>query len=84
MKNKHKKQFSRNVVNSILLFIASFVIVFIGFVLCNIFAITINCLFKGFDSFTIKLLELPYLLYLLFSLIFSIAFTLIIVKKSKL
>ena len=79
-----KKNQNRSIIfQAILLFIAVFIIIFIGFVICNIFAIAIDCIFNGFDSFTIKLFELPYLLYILFSLIISFVFTVFIEKKSK-
>ena len=79
-----KKNQNRSIIfQAILLFIAVFIIIFIGFVICNIFAIAIDCIFNGFDNFTIKLFELPYLLYILFSLIISFIFTVFIEKKSK-
>lgn len=81
---RRKKKNHKKAANPIFLFIYTFVVVFVGLTLSNIFAVTINCLYKGFDNFLIKLFQLPYLLYLVFSLIFAIIFTLIIIKKRKL
>lgn len=77
---KNKKQ--RHAFDGVL-FIEAFAIMFAGFVLCNISAITIDCLFNGFQSFANRLFELPYFLYLLFSLIISFIFTLLIEKLKK-
>lgn len=67
----------------VILFLETFAIVFVGFVLCNIGAVTIDGIHNGFDLFLGKLCDLPYLLYLAFSLIFSIIFVLIIHGKTK-
>ena len=47
-----KKNQNRSIIfQAILLFIDVFIIFFIGFVICNIFAIAIDCIFNGFDNF---------------------------------
>ena len=58
-------------------------IVFVGFVIIYVGAVTINCLFNGFDGFVSNLCDLPYLLYLLLSLILSIVFILRINRVTK-
>lgn len=67
----------------IVLFLETFAVVFVGFVLCNIGAVIINGIQNGFDLFLDKLCDIPYLLYLAFSMIFSIIFVLIIRGKTK-
>ena len=58
-------------------------ILFSGLSLCNICAITIDCIFNGFDSFLARIGSLPYLFYLIFSLILSLILAFIIHKKAK-
>ena len=66
-----------------ILFLQIFGTLFVGFSLCNVFAVIIDCLFNGFDCFLLRVCELPYLLYLVFSLIISSVLFLIIYKKTK-
>lgn len=83
MKRKRRKQ-QRNKAAFISLVVLIFLVLFVGFVLCNVFAVIINCLFEGFGSFLFKLCELPYLVYLLISFVLSLALALIIGNKTKL
>ncbi len=64
-------------------FLQLFGIVFLGFSLCNIFAVTTDCLFNGFGLFFTRICELPYLLYLFFSLIISAVLAFVICRKTK-
>ena len=67
----------------LILFLKSFSIIVAGFILCNICAVTIDCLFDGFDCFLKRILDLPYLLYACFSVGISVTFTTITVNKTK-
>ena len=67
----------------LILFLKSALIIFVGFILCNICAVTIDCLFDGFDYFLKRLSDLPYLLYACFSVGISVIFTTITVNKTK-
>ena len=79
MKNKkHKKKLGLFV-----LFLEFFGTIFIGFCLCNTIAITIDCLFDGFNSFWERIMDLPFILYLGFSFIFSIVSTIFIYRKTR-
>ena len=64
-----------------ILLLQTFLITFSGFVLCNVITIVINDFFSGFSLFFEQLLALPYLLYLIFSLIISLLLTLIFTGK---
>ena len=64
-----------------ILLLQTFLITFSGFVLCNVITIVINDFFSGFGLFFEQLLALPYLLYLIFSLIISLLLTLIFTGK---
>ena len=79
-RSKSKKQMRFSFLS---LLILSFLVLFIGFVSVNVLAVIINCLFNGFKNFISILHDLPYLLYLLFSLVLSMAFALITIRKTK-
>ena len=64
--NKNRKM------GTLFLFFKFFVVVFVGFCICSVFGIVIHCIFNGFGDFLLKIIDLPYLLYLLFSLIISL------------
>ena len=79
MKNeKHKKRFGLFV-----LFLEFFGILIVGFCLCNVIAVTIDCVFDGFNSFLEKIMDLPFLLYLGFSFVISIVLTVVMQSKTK-
>ena len=80
---KQKKSKKQRKIGLFYLFICSFLVTFLGFVIIYVGAVTINCLFNGFDGFISKLCDLPYLLYLLLSLILSIVFILRINRATK-
>lgn len=65
----------------ILLFLTSFSIIFIGITLANI----IGCVFYGLSDGNVleRVVELPYVLYAVFSLIISIIFLFLVFRKSK-
>ena len=67
----------------IFLFLISFLVLFFGFILTNASAIAINCLFDGFDSFFSKVLNLPFIVYAVFSFILSTVFVIFIHSKTK-
>ena len=69
--------------DNIFLFLLSFLVLCIGFILSNALAVLINCIFNGFDSFFSTVLNLPFVLYAIFSLIISIAFTIFINNKTR-
>lgn len=75
---KHKKR-----LGLFILFLELFGIVFAGFCFCNAIAVTINCIFDGFNSFCEGIIDLPFLLYLVFSFIISIVLTIIIQSKTR-
>lgn len=64
---KNKKPNQSDIFQVILLFIGAFAIIFIGFVLCNILAIAIDCLFIGFESLQLNCLNchICYIFYFL-------------------
>lgn len=64
------------------LFLKAFGIVFAGLVLVNICAVFVRCIFGGFAMFASQLADLPYVIYLVFSLIFSVVLALIIYRKA--
>ena len=80
MKNKKHKN-AKNGLGLFVLFIECLAITFAGFCLCNILAITINCIFDGFNSFFGRVMELPFLLYLIFSFVISAVLVIIIQRK---
>ncbi len=47
------------------------------------FGTVIRCIFNGFDDFLLKIIDLPYLLYLFFSLIISLILIFVIRQKAK-
>ena len=70
-------------VGDIKLFLEFFGILFVGFCLCNVIAVTIDCVFDGFNSFLEKIMDLPFLLYLGFSFVISIVLTIVMQSKTK-
>ena len=66
-----------------ILFLELLGIVFAGFCFCNAITVTINCMVDGSNSFWGRIMDLPFLLYLVFSCIISIALTIIIQSKTK-
>ena len=82
MKNK-KNKYAKNGLGLFVLFLEFFGIVFVGFCLCNIIAVTINCIFDGFNTFWGRVMELPFLLYLIFSFVISAVLAIIIQRKTK-
>ena len=82
MKNKKHKN-AKNGLGIFVLFLEFFGIIFGGFCLCNIIAITINCIFDGFYSFLGRVMDLPLLLYLIFSFVISTVLVIIIQRKTK-
>lgn len=52
-------------------FLQTLLIVFAGFVICNICAVVIKDVFDGFGLFMEQIADLPYVLYALFSLVIS-------------
>lgn len=75
---KHKKRLAPFV-----LFLEFFGILFVGFCLCNVIAVTVDCVFDGFNSFLEKIIDLPFLLYLGFSFVISIVLTIVMQSKTK-
>ena len=73
---KQNKKRAKRKSDFLSLFIFSFAIVFAAIVLANVFAVFFDCVFNGFNNFTSRLCDLPYLLYALISLVFSTVFTL--------
>ena len=69
--------------NNLVLFLQFFGVLFVGFCLCNICSVAIGCIFNGFDVFLTRVIDLPYLLYLILSLIISAVWILIIRNKLK-
>ena len=65
------------------LFLQFLTVLFMGFSICSVLGIVIRCIFNGFDDFLLKIIDLPYLLYLLFSLIISFILLFIIRQKAK-
>ena len=82
MKNKKHKN-AKNGLGLFVLFLEFFGIMFFGFCLCNIIAVTINCIFDGFYSFWGRVMDLPLLLYLIFSFVISAVLVIIIQRKTK-
>ena len=82
MKNKKHKN-AKNVFGLFVLFLEFFGILFVGFCLCNVIAVTIDCVFDGFNSFLEKIMDLPFLLYLGFSFVISIVLTIVMQNKTR-
>ena len=82
MKNKKHKN-AKNGLGLFVLFLEFLGIIFIGFCLCNIMAVTINCIFDGFDSFLERIMDLPFLLYLIFSFVISAVLAIFLQRKTK-
>ena len=78
-----KRKSCKNGLGLFVLFIEFLAITFAGFCLCNVIAITIDCVFDGFDSFWERIMNLPFLLYLGFSFVISIVLTIPIYRKTK-
>ena len=53
-------------------FFAIFGLLFGGIIFGNILGVTIKCIFDGFNLFGEKLCKLPYPLFFLFSIVFSL------------
>jgi len=70
-------------IKTIISFLVLLIILFMGFCLCNTIVITIDCLFEDFDHFGARILDLPFLLYLFFSLALSTILTIVIQRKTK-
>ena len=64
-------------------FLELFGILFVGFCLCNAIAVTIDCIFDGFNSFWERIMDLPFSLYLGFSFVISIVLAIVIQSKTK-
>ena len=82
MKTKKHKN-AKNVFGLFVLFLEFSGILFVGFCLSKIIAVTINCIFNGFYSFWGRVMDLPFLLYLLFSFVISAVLAIIIQRKTK-
>lgn len=65
----------------LLLFLPILAITFIGMSLCNIISVVMTGMIYGFGDVHTMLLELPYLLYFILSLIISLLIFWIILKK---
>ena len=78
-----KSKRCKNGLGLFVLFIEFLAIIFAGFCLCNVLAITIDCVFDGFNSFWERIMNLPFLLYLGFSFVISIVLTIPIYRKTK-
>lgn len=78
---KQNKKKIKSKLSVLLLLIFTFVIVFLGLLLASVFAVVINCLFCGFSDFTPMICDLPYFVYLIFSLFVAIVLTLRIKGK---
>ena len=67
----------------LILFLQLLGVLFAGIVLCNVVTVLINCISNGFARFLPQIIQLPYLLYFIFSLILSLVLTLIVWCKRK-
>ena len=67
----------------LILFLKSALIIFVGFILCNICTVTIDCFFDGFDCFLKRILDLSYVVYACFSVGISVIFATTVVNKRK-
>ena len=78
-----KKNNSKTRENKIVLFLQFFIVLLFGFCLCNVCCIAISCIFNGFDLFFTQVIDLPYVLYLILSVILSAIWIFIIRGKLK-
>ena len=78
-----KKNNSKTRENNIVLFLQFFIVLLFGFCLCNVCRIAISCIFNGFDLFLTQVMDLPYVLYLVLSVILSAVWIFIIRSKLK-
>ena len=80
MKKKNNRKTREN---NIVLFLQFFIVLLFGFCLCNVCRIAIGCIFNGFDLFLTQVIDLPYVLYLILSVILSAIWIFIIRSKLK-
>ena len=66
-----------------IVFIKTFVVIFLGFTICNVVGIFIEALTYDVSISFSDIVALPYLLYSLFSLVLSLAFTFFINRLKK-
>ena len=66
-----------------ILFIESFVVIFLGFTICNVAGIIIEKLIYDVSISFSDIIDLPYLLYGFFSAVLSLAFTAFINRIKK-
>ena len=78
-----KKRNPKQKMGLLSLFLQFLAVLFVGFCVCNVLGIVIRCMFNGFDNFLLKIMDLPYLLYFLFSLIISLILIFIMRQKTK-
>ena len=78
-----KKRNKNTKTGLLFLFLQILVVLFIGFCICSVLDTVIRCIFNGFDDFLLKIIDLPYLLYLFFSLIISLILIFVIRPKAK-
>jgi hypothetical protein len=78
-----KKRNKNTKMGLLFLFLQILVVLFIGFCICSVWGTVIHCIFNGFDDFLLKIIDLPYLLYLFFSLIISLILIFVIHQKAK-
>jgi hypothetical protein len=78
-----KKRNKNTKMGLLFLFLQILVVLFIGFCICGIWGTVIRCIFNGFDDFLLKIIDLPYLLYLFFSLIISLILIFVIRQLAK-
>lgn len=78
-----KRKNAENKFRLYILFLEYFFISFIGFCLCNVLSITIDCIFNGFAFWSSRILDLPFLFYLCASLVMSIVFIVVIKRRTR-
>ena len=78
-----KKRNKNTKTGLLFLFLQILVVLFIGFVFVSVLGTVIRCIFNGFDDFLLKIIDLPYLLYLFFSPIISLILIFVIRQKAK-
>lgn len=85
MKTKnHKRRKKQNArLGLFALFLEFWGTLFIGICLACVAAVTIDCIFEGFNSYLERIINLPFLLYLLFSFAFSTVLTIVIKSRTR-
>ena len=78
-----KKDGRRDRIIELIIVLVSAILAFVGMVLCDVLWIFIFCLIGGFDGFFTMVADLPYLIYLLISVVGALIIMILLCRKKK-